>query len=151
MAAEAFDSLMGILAGDSSSPILWTIYLSDLGFGEDTDDIKLYGTPISNMEQADNISITPQGLQRKMDTLWDWCGRNAMVVNAVKSYIILFDHSNRNVQVPPFRFGNDAVSVVPETTYVGFHLTSEGNNLFAPHYKQARRKWSGMSFSDCTK
>jgi hypothetical protein len=30
MATEAFDSLMGILAGDSSSPILWTIYLSDL-------------------------------------------------------------------------------------------------------------------------
>ena len=57
-----------------------------------------------------------------------------MVVNAVKLYIMLFGHLGHNVQLPAFQFGNDTVSVVPETTYVGFHIASEGNILFAPHY-----------------
>ncbi|KAF6742637.1 hypothetical protein DFP72DRAFT_822055 [Ephemerocybe angulata] len=133
--SEAFSALMGILAGDTSSPILWLIYLSDFILDADVDDINLSGIPMSNMEQADDIilmSTTPEGLQRKMHALWRWCGVNAMVVNAIKSMVMIFGPHPR--LQPSFAFGTEHVAIVDETTYVGFRITSHGRSIFAPHY-----------------
>ncbi|KAJ7126671.1 hypothetical protein C8R44DRAFT_873810 [Mycena epipterygia] len=69
-----FRALLGILIGDTSSPILWTLYLSDFKLLSDaTSDILLAGIFITNLEQADDvilISLTAAGAQRKMDALY---------------------------------------------------------------------------------
>jgi hypothetical protein len=69
-----FRALIGILIGDTTSPILWTLYLSDFKLLSDaTTDILLAGMFITNLEQADDvimISLTADGAQRKMNALW---------------------------------------------------------------------------------
>ncbi|CAK5263407.1 unnamed protein product [Mycena citricolor] len=88
--SDVFHALLGILIGDTSSPILWIIYLSDFRTVSDaTMDILLAGVFITNLEQADDVallSMTPMGIQRKMAALWKWCRTNFMILNAIKSY-----------------------------------------------------------------
>lgn len=63
----AFKSLIGVLTGDTASPMLWNIYFADLAdvFEPDSDDITLNGRPVSHLEQADDVvlfSTTAAGL-----------------------------------------------------------------------------------------
>ena len=70
--SEMFKSIMGILIGDTCSPILWNIYLADIKFLISNLDIKLNGCNISHLEQADDVvlaSTTPEGLQELMNAL----------------------------------------------------------------------------------
>ncbi|KAJ7362617.1 hypothetical protein DFH08DRAFT_622818, partial [Mycena albidolilacea] len=64
-------ALVGITIGDTPSPILWTINLSDFKLLSDaTTDILLAGVFITNMEQADDIimiSLPADGARRKMN------------------------------------------------------------------------------------
>ena len=89
-----FRALIGILIGDTSSPILWALYLSDFKLLSDTTtDILLDGIFITNPEQADDmilISLTADGAQRKMNALWKWCGVNFMIINAIKSFLMIY-------------------------------------------------------------
>jgi hypothetical protein len=72
-----FQALLGILIGDTTSPILWTLYVSDFKLLSDaTTDILLVGIFITNLEQADDvilISLTPDGAQRKIKTQSNCC------------------------------------------------------------------------------
>ena len=51
--SDSFKSLIGLLTGDTASPMLWNIYFHDLHIPEDDDDVILNGRKISHVEQAD--------------------------------------------------------------------------------------------------
>ncbi|KAF5334783.1 hypothetical protein D9611_012913 [Ephemerocybe angulata] len=139
--SEEFQAAMGILAGDTSSPILWTIYLSDLIFEQCRDDIRLSGTPISSLEQADDIilmSTSPEGLQRKMRTLFIWCAANAMMANATKSAVLIF--GTRRPGLGPFYFGDETVEVKTQQTYVGICIRTDKRDIFCDHYTSKSAK-----------
>jgi hypothetical protein len=66
-----FKSGLGLLTGDTASPILWNVYFADIGdyIVEDPDDIVLGRFRVSHMEQADDIvlfSTTLNGFQRTL-------------------------------------------------------------------------------------
>ncbi|KAJ3550428.1 hypothetical protein NMY22_g490 [Coprinellus aureogranulatus] len=139
--SESFRSLVGILIGDTSSPTLWALYMSDLRMARHSDDCILAGIPISNMEQADDIvliSTTPEGLQQKMDELWRWCNLNNMILNAIKSSISVYGPLPKELR--PFNFGDGVVSISAEQTYVGLTTSSTERNIFAPHYSKKASK-----------
>lgn len=97
--------------------------------------------PKGNMEQADDIiliSTTPEGLQRKMDALGRWCRKNFMILNAVKSYIMIIGRAPKTL--PMFTFGQEEVEVVQEHTYVGITFSSATQNLFKSHYEKKASK-----------
>jgi hypothetical protein len=133
--SQSFFSMLGILIGDNSSPILWTLYMADFHLEVDVDDIKLAGTVVANLEQADDIilmSTSPRGAQKKMDALWKWCGLNFMQLSAVKSMVMVFGLIPQ--MLPLFLFGNKPVRLKTEQTYVGITLQSTQCNIFAKHY-----------------
>ncbi|KAF6741672.1 hypothetical protein DFP72DRAFT_781956, partial [Ephemerocybe angulata] len=114
---------------------LWTIYLSDLIFPPCRDDIRLSGVPIRSLEQADDIillSTSPEGLQRKMTAFFVWCAANAMMVNAIKSAVLIF--GTRRPALPPFLFGCNPVEIKTEQTYVGICIRSDSRDIFSNHY-----------------
>ncbi|KAJ6495470.1 hypothetical protein C8R45DRAFT_824268, partial [Mycena sanguinolenta] len=137
-----FRALIGILIGNTSSPILWTLYLSDFKLLSDaTADILLAGIFITNLEQADDMimmSLTAGGAQRKINAFWKWCSVNFMIINAIKSLLMIYGSIPKSL--PIFRFGAEAVSIVKSTKYVGFNLNSTLKNIFEDHYKKKASK-----------
>ena len=133
--SEVFKSIIGILIGDTCSPILWNIYLADIKFLISGLDIKLDGCHISHLEQADDIllmSTTAKGLQDRMNVLSHWCSKNFMVLNSIKSAgIILGPIPNT---LPSFNFGSANVAVVERQTYIGLTIVSTNRNIFKEHY-----------------
>ncbi|KAJ3871360.1 hypothetical protein F5051DRAFT_303183, partial [Lentinula edodes] len=55
--SSAFRSLIGVLTGDTLSPMLWNIYFSDLDIPIHNNDVLLNGLPVSHVEQADDVAI----------------------------------------------------------------------------------------------
>lgn len=142
-----FKSLIGILIGDTSSPMLWTIYLSDFRIPSDaTHDILLAGILLAHLEHADDIALvsrTAQGAQRNMTFLWNWCNLNFMILNAIKSLMMIF--GALPPVVPGFYFGKEAVDITCQQTYVGITLRSTHRNIFAEHYSKKASKARSVS------
>ncbi|KAF8211814.1 hypothetical protein K438DRAFT_1569073, partial [Mycena galopus ATCC 62051] len=104
-------------------------------------DLLLAGVFITNLEQADDVmmlSLNPTGAQNKMTAFWKWCRANFMIINAIKSFLMIFGTIPRSL--PSFSFGQECVSIVTQTKYVGFNLNSTKRNIFADHYEKKASK-----------
>ena len=145
--SSTFLSTIGILIGDTSSPILWTLYLADFCLRADIDDVTLSSIVVTHLEQADDIiflSKTAAGAQRKMNAFLSWCKTNFMMINAIKSSIMIFGPTSAE-PVPCFYFGEDQVTVSSEQTYVGVTVISpkigtRQLNIFEEHYTKKASK-----------
>ncbi|GLB40535.1 hypothetical protein LshimejAT787_0804060 [Lyophyllum shimeji] len=139
--SSSFRSTIGILIGDTCSPILWNLYLADFILHPDKDDIQLAGEIITQLDQADDIILlacTPDGAQRKLDALQLWCRRNFMILNVIKSLIMIF--GPLPVILPRFWFGDKELKVSTQETYVGITLRSTARNIFIEHYNKKASK-----------
>ncbi|KIJ53188.1 hypothetical protein M422DRAFT_242320 [Sphaerobolus stellatus SS14] len=117
--SELFWSSLGVLQGDPSSPVLYLLYCHDFVLLGDPNDALLDGIPISHLEHADGMVIisTPlRGLQRHLDHVTAWCGRNFMTINATKS--------------------KKHIEFVDTFTYIGCIFSTTSRNIFAEHYKR---------------
>lgn len=145
--SSTFLSTIGILIGDTSSPILWTLYLADFCLRADIDDVTLSSIVVTHLEQANDIiflSKTAAGAQRKMNAFLSWCNTNFMMINAIKSSIMIFGPTSAE-PVPCFYFGEDQVTVSSEQTYVGVTVISpkigtRQLNIFEEHYTKKASK-----------
>lgn len=93
MKSAEFKAFIGLLTGDPASPILWNLFLSDLSMMPDMDDVFLAGVRISLLAQADDlliVSLSPRGLRMKLSTLETWCAKNFILVNLIKTIILIF-------------------------------------------------------------
>ncbi len=123
--SEAFKSIVGILAGDSPSPGLWNIYFSDFTLPPHADDVTLRDQPMSHIEQADDIilfSNSSEGLQSKLDILFDWCQKNSMTISHDKTKIWIAGWLPSTL--PSFTVGGLPLSCVSKHKYVGITLSS---------------------------
>ncbi|EJD36320.1 hypothetical protein AURDEDRAFT_24529, partial [Auricularia subglabra TFB-10046 SS5] len=112
----------------------------------DIDDLDLNGTLISHLEHADDlllISLSPQGLQKKMNAFYHWCRENFMVINALKSSVCI--HGPRPHVTPQFRFAEEIVEIHAQYSYLGITIRSDTRNMFAEHYKIKARKSSAAA------
>ena len=87
---SAFKSVMGVLTGDTASPILWNIYFADLGtwLEDDAVDVILFNHQISHIEQVDYVALFTMSLpalQQKVDGFLLWCNTNYMSISPQKS------------------------------------------------------------------
>ncbi|EJD47524.1 hypothetical protein AURDEDRAFT_62170 [Auricularia subglabra TFB-10046 SS5] len=145
--SSALESTIGILIGDTISPLLFLIYLADFHLPPHQDDLDLNGTVISHLEHADSqqddlllISLSPEGLQSKMNAFLHWCRVNFMIINAMKSGVCI--HRPRPQTMPTFHFGADVVDVTFSYTYLGVRFQSDARNMFGDHYKTRASKSS---------
>ncbi|KAI0064582.1 hypothetical protein BV25DRAFT_1906569 [Artomyces pyxidatus] len=132
--SESFASGHGVLAGDSASPILWIIFMCDLIFPDDPDDVSLNNVPVSHLEQADDIVL----FSLKLRILEAWCAINFLCINVKKSSGMLFGPIPRSR--PVLTLLGSPLAWTESYTYVGVTLQSTHRNIFARHYEAKARK-----------
>lgn len=136
--SDPFKASLGILIGDTCSPILWALYMMDLPgwIRRDEDDVVMDGVAMTNLEQADDVlllSTSRSGLQRKLDGMYGWCSVNFMLLNTTKSVVLVFGKTPRDYA--PFRAGDGGeLRVVDEVVYLGFRVSSRGADMLRKHY-----------------
>ncbi|KAJ6518793.1 hypothetical protein C8R45DRAFT_801093, partial [Mycena sanguinolenta] len=107
----------------------------------DADDISLNGSPVSHLEQADDVALfstTAAGLQRKLKQFFGWCRVNFMVVSATKTRWMLFGELPR--MIPVMLVGDSPIELVESYKYVGLIFTSVERDIFAAHYTKKASK-----------
>jgi hypothetical protein len=122
---EAFESLIGVMTGDTASPILWDIFFSDLSISDRPDDILLAGRPISHAEHADDVvifSTSIVGLQRKVDEFCRWYCYNSTTASIQKSEWMIF--GPLPFPLPIIRIGGSAIKLVDSYKLVGLIFVS---------------------------
>jgi hypothetical protein len=90
---ETFHSLVGVLTGDTLSPLLWNIYMSDLSMQPHPDDIRLNGTVVSHTEQADDVAVfscSADSAQQHANEFAAWCSPNSALINVSKTWYQIF-------------------------------------------------------------
>jgi hypothetical protein len=130
-----FKAFIGLLTGDPASPVLWNLFMADLIMPDDVDDVILTGVRMTIPAQADDIlliSTSAEGLQRRLNTLDTWCSRNFIVVNMIKTIIMIFGRAPTDLL---FKLGENILAITVEEKYVGMNFRTDTRNMFADHYK----------------
>ncbi|KAJ7213545.1 hypothetical protein GGX14DRAFT_360820 [Mycena pura] len=83
------------------------------------------------------VSLSARGLHVKLATLRTWCSNNFILVNLVKTIILIYGKIVS--PLPIFRLGTTRISVKTEEKYVGVILRTDTQNMFADHYKAKAR------------
>lgn len=68
--SASFESFLGVLTGDPSSPHLWNLFLANFKLVSHPGDITLNGKTVPKLEHADDLlidSCTPHGFQSKLN------------------------------------------------------------------------------------
>ncbi|KAF7344870.1 RNA-directed DNA polymerase from mobile element jockey [Mycena venus] len=131
-----FKAFIGLLTGDPASPVLWNLFMADLVMLDDPDNPILSNIRIAILAQADDIlliSLSAAGLQRRLNALGTWCSKNFIVVNKIKTIIMIFGPApTSGLQ---FHLGANTLAIKVEEKYVGMNFNTSTRNMFADHYK----------------
>ncbi|VDC05399.1 unnamed protein product [Peniophora sp. CBMAI 1063] len=146
--SDDFESAVGVLIGDPSSPTLWNLYLADFDPPAHPDNPMLGTTRVNDLVHADDgvlLSLSPHGLQAHLTYLFTYAGRKQLLTNALKTYLIIFN-------VLPTRafalyLGDKALTYVCEVTYVGIPLKSDTQNICTSLYDKIKTKSTRASWA----
>ena len=123
-----FDVKCGLKQGCVLSPLLFNIFINDL-----VDDVKKLnvGINIGNdkvcvLLYADDVVFLTENendLQKVLDTLNVWCGKNDLTVNLDKSKIVHFRPQSISKTDFVFEFNGNNLNIVSQYNYLGLLLT----------------------------
>jgi hypothetical protein len=88
------------------------------------------------MEHADDMAVastTPEGLQRHLDRIQQWCSENFLQLNEGKTEIMIFGPIPHSLS--PFTLNGKPLRIEPEVTYVGITFQSTSKDIFDRHYR----------------
>ena len=127
-----FSSNCGLLQGESTSPILFSLFVNDLesnlrdyGVG-----INIQNTIMKLLMFADDTVIfseSREGLQAGLTSLYKYCKKWGITVNAAKTKIVVFRKAGRLPAKDIWRYGDQIIDIVSSFKYLGFNLTSGGS------------------------
>ena len=146
-----FSSTCGLLQGESTSPILFSLFVNDLELclQDNGVGLNIQNTLMKLLMFADDTVIfseTRDGLQAGLNSLYDYCIKWGITVNAIKTKIVVFRRAGRLSVKDIWYYGNQAIDTVSSFKYLGFNITSGGS--FAGTIKDltnsARRAMFGL-------
>ncbi|KAJ7246142.1 hypothetical protein B0H12DRAFT_1306477 [Mycena haematopus] len=85
------------------------------------------------MAQADDvllISLSARGLRAKLKTLQEWCAINFILINMLKTVILIF--GTTSTPPPVFMLGATMLRIVTEEKYVGVNFRTDTQNILTP-------------------
>ena len=146
---KCYDVSEGVLQGELTSPLLFSLYISDIddvfreleGLGIRGINID-HNTTLHVLAYADDLVILadcPTHLQAKLDRLALLCEERGLNVNVAKTKILIF-HNNHpsNPETPKFTYMNQPIEVVQDFTYLGVTFCECGK--FHKHIKNIKTK-----------
>ena len=143
---DCFYPYCGLLQGESTSPLLFSMFVCDLenSFPSELSGIQLKNIIMKLLMFADDtviVSETKEGLQRGLDSLYMYCMKWGITVNTKKTKAMVFKKGGRIAKSDSWTYGGQVVETVNVFKYLGFHLSSSGSfsNGIQERVKSARR------------
>ena len=129
---RSFASNVGLLQGETSSPILFSLFVNDLeksltgnSIGVDIIDIL-----IKILMFADDmiiLSTTVEGLQNGLNNLSDYCKKWGLTVNISKTKVMVFRKGGKLSDIEKWFFNGILLDVVASFNYLGCEISSTGS------------------------
>lgn len=118
----------GVPQGSILGPILFSLYVNDLGTNITTGNTVLYADDTSIFIQGDNICTLQFLIKDTFNQLLEWFEENRLIVNNDKTEAVLFHHvQNKNINIQTIRLGGKLVECSNETKFLGVHLDKHLN------------------------
>ena len=127
-----FSSNVGLLQGESTSPLLFSFFVNDLenGLSDESVGVNVVNILIKLLMFADDMAIfstTIEGLQNGINNLSDYCRKWGLTVNILKTKIVVFRKGGKIGDKEKWYFRGKIIEVVPTFKYVGCLLSSSGS------------------------
>jgi hypothetical protein len=71
-------------------------------------------------------------LQRRLNALKTWCSRNFIVINMIKTIVMIYGRAPENLE---FKQGATTLAIKFQEKYAGMHFRTDTRNMFEDHYK----------------
>ncbi len=117
---EQIDSKYGVLQGGMMSPKLFSGFLTDLNlYLEKECGILIDGDILAYILYADDLilcSDSPEGLQKLIDGLFEFCKKWHLIVSLEKTNVLIFGKNEPNCK---FIFNGSEIEITTEYKYVG--------------------------------
>ena len=122
----------GITQGSPLSPLLWCLFADGLiryvqarcpNIGPMTRD-KLRVCILMFADDIKLLATSSEDLQTLLDVVKEWCDLLNMIVNAIKTQVLIFP-APREPQPMVFRYNGGTLEVVPSTKYLGVQFSSQ--------------------------
>lgn len=147
---DSIDIKQGVHQGSVLSPLLFNIFINDIGNTLLTDAAPiLYDSKVNHLLYADDLvllSTTEEGLQRNIDRVHEYCTNWGLTINTDKSKVMTFSKTGR-IFKDRFRFvvGKYDLEYVNQYKYLGVIFTN--NAKFSVAEKTLSMKASRALFS----
>ena len=127
-----FMSNLGLLQGESTSPILFSLFVNDLegDLADDTIGTRVMDIIIKLIKFADDMAIfseTREGLQKGLNDLNDYCKKWGISVNVPKTKVVVFRKGGRLGINDRWHLNGVYLEVVSVFKYLGVWLGSTGS------------------------
>ena len=127
-----FSSNCGLLQGESTSPILFSLFVNDLekSLGNVDIGINIQNLVMKLLMFADDtvlFSGSREGLQAGITSLYEYFRKWALTVNVHKTKIVVFRKGGKLSVKDSWKYGNIDVEVVSSFKYLGFSISSGGS------------------------
>ena len=130
MLSESFHSDVGVRQGDPASPILFKLFINDIGsyIGEENAPT-LNGMKLSHLLYADDIVLLADNekqLQKAVKGVEKFCNDWSLKVNTDKTKVMVFDKSGK-MSNPNITYNGIELEVVDRYKYLGiqFHISGK--------------------------
>ena len=129
--SSLLDITCGVPQGSVLGPMLFLIFINDLGSVINRSGYKLYADDTvlySRCTGEDNETLC-LNIQQDLNCVFNWCNDNAIMMNVKKTKVMMFGTRQRLLEMEQLNIfvNNRQLECVPSYKYLGTHLDSELN------------------------